>query len=87
MSSSTRNAGTDRSPAPWGTPPWRDDVVHRYVVKKHPIRRIAADLGCSYGTVHRVLRLAQVPMRPRGGANNRNAATTPSTRRSHTTPL
>lgn len=34
-----------------------------------PIRAIAAEIGRSYGFVHRCLDEARVPMRPRGGAH------------------
>ena len=87
MSSSSRNTGTGQPPAPLGTSQWRKDVVHRYVNKDHPIRRIAADLRCSYGAVHRALALEQVQMRPCGGARRRTGRTTPttSTRRAATT--
>jgi transposase len=43
-------------------------VVQRYTVGAQPMRQIAAELGCSYGTVHLLLTRAGTPRRPRGGA-------------------
>jgi hypothetical protein len=43
-------------------------VVQRYTTGEQPMRQIAAELGCSYGTVHLLLTRAGTPLRPRGGA-------------------
>jgi FixJ family two-component response regulator len=45
----------------------QQQVVQRYT-SEQPMRQIAAELGCSYGTVHLLLTRAGTPLRPRGGA-------------------
>jgi hypothetical protein len=42
------------------------EVRHRYA-NDESLRSIAAHVGRSYGTVHRLLREAGVTLRPRGG--------------------
>lgn len=43
----------------------RSAIVRRYV-RGWSVRELAAEYDLAYGTVHRVLTEAEVPMRPRG---------------------
>ncbi|HEX5403142.1 MAG TPA: helix-turn-helix domain-containing protein [Pseudonocardiaceae bacterium] len=43
------------------------DFIDKYVARTMSIRAIAADSGRAYGTVHRMLTLAGVVLRSRGG--------------------
>lgn len=63
----------------WNTAEVRDDMIRRYVDGQQPLRRIAAELGCSYGTVHLVLCAAGVVLRPRGGSSRRTDSAPAST--------
>jgi len=53
----------------------RADIVHRYIHRRESIRVIAAAIGRSYGTVHRILTTQKVKLRPRGGRPRQRAAT------------
>jgi hypothetical protein len=55
-------------PGTWQTPQVTRFVVDRYTNNRRSIRAIARELGCSYATVHTILRRAAVTMRPVGGA-------------------
>lgn len=53
----------------------RDELaeqVRRRYESGESIRSLAAELGRSYGFVHRLLRDAEVPLRSRGGARFRS---------------
>ncbi len=52
----------------WMSAAMQQQVVQRYTTGAQPMRQIAAELGCSYGTVHLLLTRAGTPRRPRGGA-------------------
>jgi transposase len=52
----------------WTSAEMQQQVVQRYTKGGQAMRQIAAELGCSYGTVHLLLTRAGTPRRPRGGA-------------------
>jgi hypothetical protein len=55
----------------WNNPEVCEDMTRRYVQDRQSLRQIAAELGCSYGTVHLMLTAAGVQLRPRGGSPRR----------------
>ncbi|MET7394242.1 helix-turn-helix domain-containing protein [Dactylosporangium sp. NPDC005572] len=67
--------GTGGGGRSWDAPAIQREMVQLYVEQRLSIRQVAGQMGCAYGTAHRVLQAANVQMRPKG----RPAQQTPTT--------
>ncbi|WP_433616977.1 helix-turn-helix domain-containing protein [Dactylosporangium sp. CA-139114] len=59
----------------WDAPDIQQQMVRLYIDDRLSIRQVARQMGCAYGTAHRVLHAAHVQMRPKGRHRQQDAPT------------